>query len=187
MMTSTNKVSPVGPLLFGLGIIIAIAGATKLPLENTKWPDTWPIFVVGALLSAVGITLWRIAESKLNAQVGKDGGDSSDPLKLLQDALPAAQSIESDLDGLSTEALCERVDSVLVTFILPAAEARQDVIKKLGMERGAEILVTAAFAERMLNRVWSAAADGHKPEAAASLIEAVGAMKETAALAAAAN
>ena len=51
---------------------------------------------------------------------------------------------------------------------------------------GKEILVTAAYAERMLNRVWSAAADGHGPEASASLVEAVGAMKETAALAAAA-
>lgn len=186
-MSSSNKVSPAGPAMFGLGIIVAIAGATKLPVDGSKWPDTWPVFVVGAILSVVGITLWRIAEAKLNAEVGKGDDGRSDPLKLLQDALPAAQSIEAELDNLTNEALCERVDQVLVTFILPAAEARQDVVKKLGMERGAEILVNAAYAERMLNRVWSAAADGHKPEASSSLLEAVEAMKETAGLAAAAR
>lgn len=186
-MSSPTQVSPVGPAMFGLGIIVAIAGATKLPMDGSKWPDTWPIFLVGAILSVAGITLWRMAEAKLNAQVGQTDDGRRDPLKLLQDALPAAQSIEADLEQLSNEDLCERVDQVLVTFILPAAEARQDVVKKLGMERGAEILVTAAYAERMLNRVWSAAADGHKPEASASLVEAVGAMKETAGLAAAAS
>ena len=185
-MASTNKLSPVGPILFGLGIIVAIAGATKLPADGSKWPDTWPIFLIGALVSVTGIVMWRLAETKRNSQVGQGDDSKRDPLKLLQEALPVAQAIETELNALSTEALCERVDHVLVTFILPAAEARQDVVKKLGMERGAEILVTAAYAERMLNRVWSAAADGHGPEASASLVEAVGAMKETAALAAAA-
>ena len=55
------------------------------------------------------------------------------------------------------------------------------------MERGAEILVTAAYAERMLNRVWSASADGHLPEAGASLTEAAEAIQQTAELAAAAK
>jgi len=186
-MSSNNKQSPVGPILFGLGIIVAIAGATKLPIDGDKWPDTWPVFLLGAALSVTGIVLWRLAEAKLNAQVGDSEGGKADPLKLLQDALPAAQAIESELTQLSNEDLCTRIDQVLVTFILPAAEARQDVVKKLGMERGAEILVNAAYAERMLNRVWSAAADGHGPEAGASLVEAVCAMKETAALAAAAS
>ena len=50
------------------------------------------------------------------------------------------------------------------------------------MEKGAEILVTLAFGERMMNRVWSAAADGHLPEATASLNESTDAFIEAAAL-----
>ena len=149
-MSSPTQVSPVGPAMFGLGIIVAIAGATKLPMDGSKWPDTWPIFLVGAILSVAGITLWRMAEAKLNAQVGQTDDGRRDPLKLLQDALPAAQSIEADLEQLSNEDLCERVDQVLVTFILPAAEARQDVVKKLGMT--AQMTVEKEFVEEQFGK-----------------------------------
>ena len=168
-MASAVKQNLAGPLSFGIGIIVAIAGATKLPADGTKWPDTWPVFLIGALLSVVGIVLWRMAEAKQDAATATGEDGKSDPLELLQAAVPAVKAVEADFQGLTSETLCERIDAVLQEFIVPAAEARQDLVKKLGMERGAEILVTAAYAERMLNRVWSASADGHLPEAGASL------------------
>lgn len=186
-MASAVKANLAGPLSFGVGIIIAIAGATKLPADGTKWPDTWPVFLIGALLAVAGIVLWRISEAKQDAvnSQGEDG--KSDPLELLQAALPAVKAIEADLQELTTDTLCERIDAVLQDYVVPAAEGRLELVKKLGMGRGAEILVTAAYAERMLNRVWSASADGHLPEASASLSEAAGAIQETAELAAAAK
>ena len=39
----------------------------------------------------------------------------------------------------------------------------------LGQSNGAEVLLKIAYAERMLNRTWSAQSDGHPPEAKASL------------------
>ena len=66
-MATAVKPNLAGPLSFGVGIIIAIAGATKLPADGTKWPDTWPIFLIGALLSVAGIVLWRMAEAKQDA------------------------------------------------------------------------------------------------------------------------
>lgn len=186
-MASAVKPNLVGPLSFGVGIIIAIAGATKLPADGTKWPDTWPIFLVGALLSVAGIVFWRMAQSNQDAAAATGQDGKSDPLELLQAAVPAVKAVEADFKDLNSETLCERIDAVLQAYIVPAAEARQDLVKKLGMERGAEILVTAAYAERMLNRVWSASADGHLPEAGASLTEAAEAIQQTAELAAAAN
>ena len=56
-MASAVKQNLAGPLSFGIGIIVAIAGATKLPADGTKWPDTWPVFLIGALLSVAGIVL----------------------------------------------------------------------------------------------------------------------------------
>ena len=186
-MATAVKPNLAGPLSFGVGIIIAIAGATKLPADGTKWPDTWPIFLIGALLSVAGIVLWRMAEAKQDAAAAPGEDGKSDPLELLQAAVPAVKAVEADFKALTSDALCERIDAVLQDFIVPAAEARQDLVKKLGMERGAEILVTAAYAERMLNRVWSASADGHLPEAGSSLTEAAEAIQQTAELAAAAK
>ena len=96
-MASATKTNLAGPLSFGVGIIVAIAGATKLPAEGTKWPDTWPVFLIGALLSIAGIVVWRMAEAKRDAatRTGEDG--KSDPLKLFQEAVPAVQAIENDL------------------------------------------------------------------------------------------
>jgi hypothetical protein len=48
------------------------------------------------------------------------------------------------------------------------------------MDRGAEILVVIAFGQRMLNRVWSAAADRHLPEARSCYPDAVEALEEAA-------
>lgn len=186
-MASAVKSNLAGPLTFGVGIIVAIAGATKLPADGTKWPDTWPVFLIGAVLSVAGIVLWRMAEAKSDAAAGAGDNGAADPLDLLQAVVPAVKAIETDFKSLTSDTLCERIDAVLQEYIVPAAEGRQELVKKLGMERGAEILVTAAYAERMLNRVWSASADGHLPEAGASLSEALGAIQETADLAAAAK
>jgi hypothetical protein len=49
---------------------------------------------------------------------------------------------------------------------------RRKIIDRLGMSKGSEILVVVAYGERMLNRVWSAASDGHLPEARSSYPEA---------------
>jgi hypothetical protein len=47
-----------------------------------------------------------------------------------------------------------------------------------GMAKGAEILVTVAHGERILNRVWSAASDDHLPEAVKCYDEAFSALQE---------
>ena len=75
-----------------------------------------------------------------------------------------------------------RVDALLDDYVLPMGESRQQFIDRYGMEKGAELLVTLAFGERMLNRVWSAAADGHLPEAVSSLEESAEAFEEAVSL-----
>ena len=46
------------------------------------------------------------------------------------------------------------------------------------MDEGAQILVTMAYGERMLNRAWSASADGHIQEARGCIPEALAAFEE---------
>ena len=82
------------------------------------------------------------------------------------------------IETLDPEALTERVDSLLNEFVLPFAQVRQVLVDRLGMEKGAETLVIVAFGERLLNRVWTAAADGHLPEARACFPEAYDAFVE---------
>ena len=78
---------------------------------------------------------------------------------------------------MEQEAINQRADELLETWVLPFAEVRQTIIQRFGMEEGADVLVTVAYGERMLNRVWSASADGHPQEARACLPEAIAAFE----------
>lgn len=167
--------------LFGVGVTVAITCGAKQPASIAmdapladKFPDTLPGFLAGVLLAVIGIVLWR-ADLK-REQREADAGDLTDdrnPVALLQGVVAPARALLQDIGQLNGKAITVRVDELLDNFILPFAEVRQGIVRRFGMREGAELLVTVAYGERMLNRTWSAAADGHLPEANASFPEAV--------------
>ena len=168
-------------LFFALGTMIAISGGAKMPKPEETFPDTFPIFIGGAILAAVGVVLWRYAlrmERQAETANSHDHDAPGSPFSYLADVVAPAQALCSELEQLDRHSLLTRVDELLENYILPFAEVRQGVIDRLGMTKGAEILVTVAFGERMLNRTWSAASDEHMPEARACLPDAVEAFEE---------
>ncbi len=174
------------PVLFALGIMVAISGGAKTPEKVGAWPDSWPIFAVGAVAALIGLVRWRkqkaLARANLKEQMSAPGS-ANNPFELLAALIEPAQRLGAEIDALDEHAICDRVDALLEKYVLPMAEVRQRVVDRLGMAAGAEILVTIAFAERMLNRTWSAAGDGHLPEARAVYPDAVEAFVEAQALA----
>ena len=169
-----------GPIVFGIGIMIAISGGAKVPDKVGEWPDSVPIFLVGAVLSVIGLVLWRAAKAKERAAlVAGQGSDSSkDPFAFLAGVQEPLATLADEIGDLKPPAICERVDQLLEGYLLPLAEVRQLIVDRVGMDKGAEILVTIAYGERMLNRTWSAAGDDHLPEALAVYPDAVAALAE---------
>jgi hypothetical protein len=152
----------------------AISGAAKLPTalpEGVKpafldrFPDTLPEFSIAFIATVVGLAIWWkdvFAQRKANQD-----NDSE---------------LAGKIDDLDGDAITARVEQILEHTVLPFAEARQKLFDRLGMRAGADLLVTAAYGERMLNRSWSAAADGHLVEARSSFREATQAFDEAAAM-----
>ena len=185
MMVSSNKTNMLfGQMFFVFGIGTTVIGGAKAPEAGATWPDTLPVFLVGAVLAIVGIVLWRKATSALKQEAGEAGENEHDALALLNGLQEPLAELRKASGNLDSATLLSRVDSLLDGYVLPMGETRQQFIDRFGMEKGAEILVTLAFGERMLNRVWSAAADGHLPEALSSLEESGDAFIEAAGLAA---
>jgi hypothetical protein len=178
-------------ILFGGGIMAAISGAAKLPAaipEGTtptfldRFPDTLPEFTIAFIATVVGLIIWWkdvFAQRKANQAVESD---ESNPLMLLAGLAPQLSDLASSIDQLEGEAITAHVEQILEHTVLPFAEARQKLFDRLGMRAGADLLVTAAYGERMLNRTWSAAADGHLTEARSSFREATQAFDEAAAM-----
>ena len=141
-------------------------------------------WLVCAILASLGLIVWRVGVSRA-AKAAADDTDSSDenPFKILEALQEPLNKLAEDLIGLDEHATCDRVDELLEGFVLPFAEVRRKVIDRLGMTKGSEILVVVAYGERMLNRTWSAASDGHLPEARSVFPEAKDAFEEAARLA----
>ncbi len=180
MTTETKKSLSFGPYLFAGGILIAIAASAKLPETQGGFPDTLPIFILGAIAAVVGTILWRRQIKQEQEQPDTDP-NAINPFERLESIQAPLLKLNDEAPTLETEALCERVDAILQEYVIPFAMARHKVVEKLGMDKGAELLVVVAYGERMLNRAWSAAADEHAPESVASIQEACEAFQELAA------
>ena len=167
----------LGFFVFSLGLIVAITAGAKAPEATGGWPDTWPFFVAAALVCAAGLVIWRKGVSA-SAAADESGGEEQDPVTLIANLQAPMDQLGEEVDGLDAEAITERVDTLLSDYVLPFAMVRQKVVDKMGMEKGAEVLVVIAYGERILNRVWTAAADGHLPEARACYPEAAEALRE---------
>ena len=171
---------PVYSLLFAVGIIVAISGAAKLPDDGATFPDSWPVFAGAFLVALVEVQFWwgDVLSERKELRLSHDSDSVGSPTSLMTRLLPELDRLNADLDDLDAEQLTERIDELLDGYVLPLVESRQKLIDQFGMSVGAEILVTVAFGERMLNRVWSAAADGHLPEAQSSFRDAADAFKQ---------
>ncbi len=175
--------SRAGFLTFVVGIAVAISGAAKLPIDGNKWPDTLGLFFTGCVITIVGLIIWRKgmrAQEPLASDEtpAVDLADTKDAVQVLEQLLEPARKFASEIDSLDAAAINERADSLIETYILPFAEDRNSIVVKHGMERGADVLCTMAFGERMLNRVWSASADGHVSEARDSFPKALAAFEQ---------
>jgi hypothetical protein len=168
-----------GTFVFTLGILIAISGAAKPPAEGETFPDTFPVFIAGFLAAIAGVEIWwgnRSITRLLTSNADHEAPDS--PFVILRQLVPTLQDFAARADGLDPAGIEHEVDELTSQYIAPFVEGRQAIIDRLGLKKGADFLVTAATGERLLNRVWSAAADGHLEEARTSLAEAVGAFEQ---------
>lgn len=170
-----------GSVLFTLGIIIAISGAAKPPAPGETFPDTFPVFIAGFLAAVAGVEIWWGHRTILRLLAGDADDDAPDnPLVALGQLVPALRDFHADIDTLDAADIEERVEKISTDYIAPFVEGRQLLIDRLGLKEGSNLLVTAATGERMLNRTWSAAADGHLEEARNSCQEAVAAFEDAA-------
>jgi hypothetical protein len=161
-----------GSLLFIVGIAVALISAAKLPVSGTLWSDMLPIYGVSVLFSVIGLVLLRWPLSPQNSL--KKGSEQADPsvIDLLQQLLAEMQTVGSQFHVVDEVEIAKRVNRLLESYVLPLVAAL-----KSGNQR-VESIVAIAQGERLLNRTWSAASDGHKTEAIASYNQALAAFEQ---------
>lgn len=148
-----------------LGTVVASLGGARLPRADTT------VSVIGLALLVAGIIGVRLV-ARTRAQEGSsasDGLGAADPLSLLR-AIP--ERLEPLIDRAPTAPLPEivrEIAAVVDRHFTPLSEVAPSMLGRLGAARFATVFGSYASAERAIARAWSAAADGHRAEAVASL------------------
>lgn len=151
--------------------------SVKIPMQFSwqSWGMRW-IFVLGAILTLAGVLLKR---SKADISTIEAGATSV--AALVTDLIEVEEAVV-ELAGrsaqLDAEELHKAVDPLLTGPIYRFAEGRESIRTAHGGATYIAVMDAFARGERKLNRTWSAAVDGHAPEARASLEAALSPLSE---------
>lgn len=150
-----------------LGSILLTAGFLAGAYVSVAQVDTvdWLHYGVCAGLMLAGMLALRAARSAALEQAGDQHDADIAVLRSSLDSLiekvRAFETVESDEGQLTIHC---RIDEELMEDIDTFVEARESMIPRLGMQRYADIMSPFANGERLLNRAWSASADGYVDE-----------------------
>ena len=140
-----------------------LAGAyvTVSQVRSVHW-TSYGLCAAAMIIGTVLLRLTRSAELKLAGD--KHDSDIAvlrESLSTLIDKVRGFEAAASDEEQLSVH---HRIDAELMEDFSTFVGARESMIPKLGMQRYADIMSPFANGERLINRAWSASADGYVDE-----------------------
>ncbi len=148
-----------------------VGGTLTAALTGARIPPMWPLFGLGIVLAVAGAVLLRRQMAAAQAAGGGDDAGISNlgDLRAGLDTLIA----EAKALGQTTEpdALKDGVERVLMERLMPLVSARLMLASTHGIESYAKVYTPLASGERCMNRAWSALVDG-EPQIAGPQIEA---------------
>lgn len=157
-----------------VGMGLAMAGGAPWPQPN------WGRFAAGMVVLLVGIVLGRMASKGSPEAEGHGHGEGAPrapgSVASARAALPPmVEELAKLAEGVESMPLGElalRVEALQKDGTETVAAAQEALTRAFGFPAYASVMAPLATAERWLYRAWSAASDGHRPEARASLEQA---------------
>ena len=150
----------LGGILLTIGFL---SGAYFSVSQATSVP--WVLYGISAFLMLMGMIALHAARKNELEQAGAQQEADIDVLRAclasLTEKVRGFEARSTDEDQLQ---VYTRIDEELMEDINTFVEARESMIPRLGMQRYADVMSPFANAERLLNRAWSASADGYVDE-----------------------
>lgn len=122
----------------------------------------WPLYVAAAVVGVVGVVILR----RESAAAGAEATRVQRALVVMRDRL---RTIGDELAALretppGVYEVKDVIDAKLAVALGEFADAREAMIPAFGLEAYADVMTAFAGAERLINRAWSASADGYAVE-----------------------
>jgi X-X-X-Leu-X-X-Gly heptad repeat protein len=167
-----------------IGLWISYVGMTLVMIAGATWPaPEWRGIALGILIVVAGIVVKQRAgappiELSEGAAVSARVARSGNLLEGVKEMVSGVTQLAAGAQELALQAIKERVEDLNYLGPDRIAEAQEALAARIGFTGYAEVMAPLATAERLLNRAWSAATDGHRPECVRALSEAVAYAKE---------
>jgi len=163
----------IGGLLLALGFLAGsyVIVAQVATVDWTHYGACAAAMLVGLILVRSGGEDAAIAHERHE----EDLGVLDESLAQLVEKIAAFEAIGPDLELLS---LHHRIDDELMVDFNRFVDARESMIPRLGMQNYADVMSPFATGERLINRAWSASADGYVDEVRGCLKDALAELQQ---------
>lgn len=137
-----------------------------------------PAYPILLAVGIAGVVLLRMSAGRALAHAPKVEGEMTLMRAALERLCAALDRMLGERSSIDVFDVHERIDEELLKDLAGFAEARESMIPAFGLEGYADVMTCFAGAERLINRAWSASADGYVDEVWSSLEQAATLMRE---------
>jgi hypothetical protein len=164
MQEKGSMMRNAGHVLLWVGVL---GGAFVAVRDPAAVP--WALYAAMGAVALVGVVLLRrtaSASQGSDEQIDRRVDELRQTLAKADEVLEALRKHVGDGDEASFDvyAIHERLDEELAEPLAAFAEGREMMIPAFGMTTYSEVMTRFAAAERLVNRTWSASADGYIDE-----------------------
>jgi len=159
-----------------LGHVLMWAGVLLASFFSVSQLDTitWANFGGAIGVGLAGVILLRLTAKRALHQEHLINEDLATMRAALHNVVITLEGLVEAGETIDVYGVKERIDGDMAEPLALFADARESMIPAFGLARYAEVMTRFAGGERMINRAWSASADGYLDEVVTCLRDALG-------------
>jgi len=164
-----------GHVLLWIGFLGgALLAVRSSEISARPWSTiSWPSYLLALAVAVAGVVVLRSTRRAARAASEQHAGDVAEMAAILPRLRAQLQHWQTADGRLPVHEVHRRIDERLSDDLARFAELRESLIDAFGLADFAAIMTEFALAERTINRIWSASADGYVDEVDACLQRAV--------------
>ncbi len=150
-----------------LGMAITMVG-------GARWPSpAWWNVVLGIAVVGVAVLLHRLAAKAAPKGDGVAIGTAASAYRALDTMVVELEALRERASSAELGEVAKALEGFQARCVETVSAAQDDLVRVHGFVRYAAMMAPLATAERLMFRAWSAASDGHRPEALTSIGDAI--------------
>ncbi len=164
--------------LFGHILMWAGVLATSFFSVSHVGEITWLAYGAAMAMGLVGIVLLRLTAKSALLQEHQVNEDLATMHAALSVVVRCLEGLVEDGEEVDVYGVKDRIDEDMVDSMARFADARESMVPAFGLDEYAEVMTRFAGGERLLNRAWSASADGYLDEVVRCLQDSHGLLRD---------